>query len=119
MSNFDIGRMTISNAGGGVNTDRFRELHERALDNSVSETQGTSESGSTKSFGDFIKELAHDANASAVQADTKMQEVASGRNKDLHGAVLAMEKADVNFRLLSQVRNKVIEAYREIMRMQV
>jgi len=48
-----------------------------------------------------------------------MQDVAAGRNKDLHGAVLAMEKADVQFRLLAQVRNKVIDAYREIMRMQV
>ena len=119
MSNFDIGRLgSVTSFQSGVG-DRFRELHERSLENNVSEAGGSSETGSTKSFGDFIKELAQDANASQLNADSKMQEVAAGRNKDIHGAVLAMEKADVQFRLLSQVRNKVIEAYREIMRMQV
>ena len=120
MSNFDIGRLGSVTGSGTTNVgDRFREMHERSLENHVSETGGTSETGSTKSFGDFIKELANDANSAQLQADSKMKDVAAGRNKDLHGAVLAMEKADVQFRLLSQVRNKVIEAYREIMRMQV
>lgn len=118
MSNFDIGRMQVSGGGGSVQ-DRFRELHERALENNVGETKESGEAGSTKTFGEFFKELAQDANTSALQADSKMQEVAAGRSKDLHGAVLAMEKADVQFRMLTQVRNKVIEAYREIMRMQV
>lgn len=119
MSNFDIGRLgSVTSSTSGVG-ERFRELHERSLENHVSEAGGASETGSTKSFGDFIKELAHDANASQLNADAKLQDVAAGRNKDIHGAVLAMEKADVQFRLLSQVRNKVIEAYREIMRMQV
>jgi flagellar hook-basal body complex protein FliE len=101
--------------GMGVDLNRIREQHELAID-------GASESGSpdgAKTFGDFMKDLVHDANSSALQADVKMQDVAAGRNKDLHGAVLAMEKADVQFRLLTQVRNKVIDAYREIMRMQV
>jgi flagellar hook-basal body complex protein FliE len=99
--------------GGAL--ERVQEQHELAID-------GASEPGETggaKTFGDFMKDLVQDANASALQADGKMQDVAAGRNKDLHGAVLAMEKADVQFRLLTQVRNKVIDAYREIMRMQV
>ncbi len=115
MSNFDIGRMAISSSTGGIQSERFRELHEQR----VSQAEESSEAGSVKSFGDFIKELANEANTSQLQADAKIQDVAAGRNKDIHGAVLAMEKADVQFRLLSQVRNKVIEAYREIMRMQV
>lgn len=119
MSNFDIGRLgSVTSSQSGVG-DRFRELHEKSLENHVSGAEGSSEAGSTKSFGDFIKELAQDANATQLNADAKLQDVAAGRNKDIHGAVLAMEKADVQFRLLSQVRNKVIEAYREIMRMQV
>src|SRR5262245_50541028 len=104
-------RMQVS--GGGI--DRLREQRE----NSIEQAGESSESGGTKTFGDFMKDLVQDANSSALQADAKMQDVAAGRNKDLHGAVLAMEKADVQFRLLTQVRNKVIDAYREIMRMQV
>jgi len=115
MSNLgiDFGKMSIQS--GGISTDRFRETHERM----VGETESASESGGTKSFGEFIKELAQETNTAGIQANTKMQDVAAGRNKDLHGAVLAMEKADIQFRMLTQVRNKVIEAYREIMRMQV
>ena len=101
--------------GGGGVAERIREQREN-LNEQVKEG---SESGESKTFGDFMKDLVHDANTSALQADTKMQDVAAGRNKDLHGAILAMEKADVQFRLLTQVRNKVIDAYREIMKMQV
>ena len=71
------------------------------------------------SFGDFLKKMVNEANSSQLEADHKLQEVAAGRNKDLRGAVLSLEKADVDFRMLTQVRNKVIDAYREIMRMQV
>ena len=115
MSNMGIEFGSKSMIGGGLDSSRVRETTERA----VEQVGGASETGEAKSFGDFMKELAQDANTSALQADQKMQEVAAGRNKDLHGAVLATEKADVQFRLLTQVRNKVIDAYREIMRMQV
>lgn len=101
--------------GGGIDIGRARE--QSGLSNQ--EIAGGEETEGTKTFGQFLKELAQDANSSGLQANAKMQDVAAGRNKDLHGAVLAMEKADVQFRLLTQVRNKVIDAYREIMRMQV
>lgn len=116
MSNFDIGKIgSVTSSGGGIKTDQFREMHERA----VGETEAGSEAGGAKSFGEFIKEMVNETNTAGLHADSKMGEVAAGRNKDLHGAVLAMEKADIQFRMLTQVRNKVIEAYREIMRMQV
>lgn len=112
MANFGIefGNKATFSAPG---IDRVRET-------SVEQVDGAAETGGTgKTFGDFMKDLVQDANTAGLQADAKMQDVAAGRNKDLHGAVLAMEKADVQFRLLTQVRNKVIDAYREIMRMQV
>jgi len=102
-------------SGAGIDLGRIQEQRETSVEGAGQ----AQESGRAKTFGDFMKDLVQDANTSALQADGKMQEVAAGRNKDLHGAVLAMEKADVQFRLLTQVRNKVIDAYREIMRMQV
>lgn len=45
--------------------------------------------------------------------------VASGENVNIHQAVIAGEKAGLSFRLLMQVRNKMVEAYQEVMRMQV
>ena len=117
MANFGIefGSRT-SVAGPGIDSARLREQREALGGGQAGES---SEAGGAKTFGEFMKDLVQDANSSALTADQKMQDVAAGRNKDLHGAVLAMEKADVQFRLLTQVRNKVIDAYREIMRMQV
>ena len=43
----------------------------------------------------------------------------SGEVEDVHTAMIAMQKADLSFQLLMQVRNKLVEAYREVMRMQV
>lgn len=96
----------------GLNQTRLRE--------SLSEEKISSpEQNGGVTFSDFLSKMVQETNSSQLEADKKMQEVAVGRNKDLHGAMLSMEKADINFRLLTQVRNKVIEAYREIMRMQV
>jgi flagellar hook-basal body complex protein FliE len=105
----------MRSVGGGLDATRTRESRESLKPR---ETGGAA-AGEGANFGDFLKNLADEANASQQTADHKIEEVAAGRNKDLHGAMLAMEKADINFRLLAQVRNKVIEAYREIMRMQV
>jgi flagellar hook-basal body complex protein FliE len=112
MNSIEFGMKSI---GGGLDSSRLRESRESIQ----SDRANAAEDSKGASFGDFLKNLADEANTSQIVADNKMQEVAAGRNKDLHGAVLAMEKADVNFRMLAQVRNKVIEAYREIMRMQV
>jgi len=112
ISGIEFGMKSISS---GLDSSRIRESKESLLP----EKPGSSEDGQGATFGDYLKSLAQTANTSQLEADHKLQEVAAGRNKDLHGAVLAMEKADVNFRMLAQVRNKVIEAYREIMRMQV
>ena len=110
---FDIERK-ISGPGDFPSTrlDKLTELK-------TNESGEAAAGGEAKSFGDYMKQLVQDSNESQLSADKKMEEVAVGRSQDLHGAVLAMEKADINFKLLTQVRNKVIDAYREIMRMQV
>jgi flagellar hook-basal body complex protein FliE len=58
-------------------------------------------------------------NTAHKEADKKMQELATGKSQNIHETMIAAEKADVALRLMVQVRNKVIEAYQEIMRMQV
>jgi flagellar hook-basal body complex protein FliE len=54
-----------------------------------------------------------------TQANSAAQAVASGTSSDLAGATVAVEKASIAMELTSAVRNKAIEAYQEIMRMQV
>src|SRR5262249_5608647 len=53
------------------------------------------------------------------QADAASQAVASGQSSDLAGAVVAVEKASIALELTGAIRNKAVDAYQEIMRMQV
>jgi flagellar hook-basal body complex protein FliE len=73
----------------------------------------------SKTFGDFLKESISDVNTLQVEANQAMERLASGESKNLHETLLAVEKAEIAFKTMNQVRTKVIEAYREIMKMQV
>jgi flagellar hook-basal body complex protein FliE len=72
-----------------------------------------------KSFGEILKSHLVEVNHLQTSADAAAQKLASGQDKDIHNTMIAMEKAGVAFQLTMQVRNKVLEAYQEIMRMQV
>jgi flagellar hook-basal body complex protein FliE len=69
--------------------------------------------------GKFFSELVSKVNDIQVHSDTSIQGLASGENKNLHEVMIEVEKASISFQFLSQVRNKAIEAYQEVMRMQV
>ncbi len=72
-----------------------------------------------KSFGEMLKSHLTEVNHLQTSADVAAQKLASGQDKDIHNTMIAMEKAGVALQLTMQVRNKVLEAYQEIMRMQV
>lgn len=73
----------------------------------------------SKSFGDFLTESISKVNSLQQQANVAMEKLASGESKNLHETMLTVEKADIAFRSMNQVRMKVIDAYKEIMKMQV
>lgn len=52
-------------------------------------------------------------------AEVGLQQLAAGKSDDLHHVMLSLEEARLSFQLLVQVRNKVLEAYQDVMRMQV
>ncbi|OQX18687.1 MAG: flagellar hook-basal body complex protein FliE [Desulfobulbaceae bacterium A2] len=71
------------------------------------------------SFRDLLKESIDSTVAAEVNADKQVQQLHAGGTRDLHEVMIAMEEADISLRLLVQVRNKALEAYQEIMRLQV
>jgi flagellar hook-basal body complex protein FliE len=52
------------------------------------------------------------------QADNKVETLLQGNGTDIHSAMIAVEKADLSFQLMMQVRNKIVQAYQEVSRMQ-
>ncbi|MCH8327572.1 MAG: flagellar hook-basal body complex protein FliE [Candidatus Marinimicrobia bacterium] len=71
------------------------------------------------SFADSMKELFYSVNDKAKVADTKVTQVITGENDDLHNAMIALEEANISFQLMLEVRNKMLEAYQEINRMNI
>ena len=72
-----------------------------------------------ESFGNMLARSLNDANRLKLEADEAVENLAAGKQKDIHTTMIALEKADVAFQLLMQVRNKIISAYETIMRTQV
>lgn len=72
-----------------------------------------------QAFGYILETLVTAADRQQQQADQTVQSLHGGGDKNLHEAMIAMEQADISLRYLVQVRNKAIEAYQEIMRMQL
>ncbi|HXH31220.1 MAG TPA: flagellar hook-basal body complex protein FliE [Bacteriovoracaceae bacterium] len=83
------------------------------------ETPGVGESGKAKSFGEFLQDSLGKVNDMQHEANTAMEKLASGESQNLHETLMAVEKADISFRTMNQVRTKVLDAYREIMKMQI
>ena len=77
------------------------------------------QSSAVEGAGKFFSELVSKVNDLQTQSDQAVQGLASGENKNLHEVMISMEKASVSFLFMSQVRNKAIEAYQEVMRMQM
>jgi len=70
-------------------------------------------------FGSVLGRLVNEVNDKQNVAGEAVKGLLGGQNVSLHQAVIAMEEANVSFQLMVEVRNKLLESYQEIMRMQI
>ena len=70
-------------------------------------------------FSQALQSAVAQVNENQVAADHAVENFQIGESRNLHEVMISVEKADISLRMMVQVRNKVIEAYQEIMRMQV
>lgn len=75
--------------------------------------------GKSQSFGEVLKDSLKQVNSLQQEADASIQSLATGGEASLHDTMLAIQKAELSFKLMMQVRNKIVEAYQEVIRMQV
>ena len=71
------------------------------------------------SFGDVLKDAISTVNDLQKQSDHEIQKLMTGETEDLHTTMIAVQKADLSFQMMMQVRNKIVSAYQEIMRLPV
>jgi flagellar hook-basal body complex protein FliE len=73
----------------------------------------------TGDFSSILKSAMNEVEKSHASADTSIRNFLSGENEEIHSTVLATQKAELQFELFMQARNKAVSAYQEIMKMQV
>jgi len=71
------------------------------------------------SFGDVLKDSIKKVVELEKEADQEVEKLVKMENTDVQSTMIAIEKADLSFQTMMQIRNKIISAYEEIMRMQV
>lgn len=72
-----------------------------------------------KSFASVLKRAVDEVNTRQQQSEQALADVATGQVKDLHQAAIAIGKAENSMKLMLEVRNKAISAYKEILRTQI
>jgi flagellar hook-basal body complex protein FliE len=74
---------------------------------------------SASSFGDMLSGAIEEVGKAQVKADQAIEKLQTGESRNIHEVMIAMEKAGISMRLMVQMRNKIVEAYQEVMRMQI
>jgi flagellar hook-basal body complex protein FliE len=75
--------------------------------------------GSDDKFADMLSNALKQVNELQGSSDQEINRILAGDMNDVHSAMIAIQKAGLSFQMLMQVRNKLVEAYQEVMRMQV
>jgi flagellar hook-basal body complex protein FliE len=83
----------------------------------TSNSNAAQPANSKDGFGQVLREAVSQIDQAQGTAQTKINEVIQGNGADLHSAMIAVEKADLSFQLMLQVRNKIVAAYQEVARM--
>ncbi len=85
----------------------------------INSTQKSSASSNTQQIAKSFEEMLTNLNQSQLNSDNLVEQLSRGEDVDLHTVMISLEENNVNFNVALGIRDKLVEAYREIMRMQV
>ena len=105
----------MSGSPGGVSPTKLEQLPSAADILSLDPAKPSS----SGDFGNVLSQLVQEVQAKQANASATMSGVLAGDGVPLHEAILASEEASVALQLMIEVRNKLLESYQELMRMQV
>lgn len=87
--------------------------------NAIASASPTTSPAQAGDFSSILKSAINEVEKSHTSATTSIQNFLSGENEEIHSTVLATQKAELQFELFMQARNKAVSAYQEIMKMQL
>ena len=116
---------TIANSINVIQSGDVTKMYTGAMENIARGSEASSAAGvagsqgAGKTFSEILTDSMGKVNLYQNQADTSIKELVAGRNKNIHETMLTIERADTSLKLMMQVRNKILDAYKEIIHMQV
>lgn len=93
-------------------------IEQPKLIDTPSTSQGVDVTGPT-SWGQMVKQMVLDVNQSQATAGEKVRDVLAGGKTSIDEAMVSLQESSVRFQFLAELRNKAVDAYQEVMRMQV
>lgn len=73
----------------------------------------------SQSFAQTVSKFVGEVNQQQQVASEQIQQLADGKTENLHEVVLAVTQADLSFQMMLEVRNRLLDTYQELMRMQI
>ena len=104
---------SLQQPGGARPSHEMRDI----LSRSVGENDPTVREG--RSFGEILADSIQQVNELQADVDVRMEKIAAGEAANVHETLLEVQRAEMSMQMLLQVRNKLVSAYQEIMRLQV
>ena len=98
---------------------KIDDIRRQLADISLKSPSTTPKEKPGENFSTFLKNAINDVNKDQLQAEKSVQNYVSGKETNLHNTLLSLEKADLSFKMMMQVRSKLMEAYQQIMRTNV
>ena len=94
-------------------------VNPNVLSQAISQKLSANQEPKSDSFGNKVFESLNKINEQHQEANASIVDLMTGKQQDINSVVASVAKADMSFKLLVGVRNKLVEAYKETMRMQV
>ncbi len=98
-----------------MNINSLGSMQNGKVDQKFGKTDHKNGTGFKDTFNNYVSEV----NDLQVKAGESIENFATGKVENVHEVMIAMSKAEVSFKFMMETRNKLVDAYKEIMRMQV
>jgi len=101
--------------------EQARDIQQAAKTGQVESTQAAQGAGAVQGagFGEVLNQFVGEVNQKQLDSTQAVNDLLAGKEVPLHQAMIAMQEAGVAFQLMVEVRNKLLEGYQELMRMQI
>jgi len=98
-------------------TTAIQNISPLSIADVTNKTQGSA--GENSDFFSILQSSIADVNKTQKTADNALGQIATGQVKDLHQAAIAIDKAEISMKVMLEVRNKAINAYKELLKTQI